>query len=68
MLQLIKYTYYFLNYFLCRRSLVLELKTTRELLSTSLSQVQDLELKSQTVPMLENRIQELEKNMDLDKR
>ena len=43
-----------------RRSLVLELQTTRELLASSLKKVQDLELESRKVPALESRIHELE--------
>ena len=46
-----------------RRSLVLELQTTRELLASSLKKVQDLELESRKVPTLENRIHELERNL-----
>ena len=46
-----------------RRSLVLELQTTRELLASSLKKVQDLELESRKVPTLENRIHELERSL-----
>ena len=42
--------------------MVLELQTTRELLASSLKKVQGLELESRKVPMLETRIQELERN------
>ena len=49
--------------FFYRRSLVLELQTTRELLASSLKKVQGLELESRKVPMLETRIQELERNL-----
>ena len=47
----------------CRRSLVLELQTTRELLASSLKKVQDLELESGKVPALQSRIHELERNL-----
>lgn len=50
-----------------RRSLVLELQTTREVLVSSLKKVQDLELESQKVPVLENRIRELERNLQYKK-
>ena len=46
-----------------RRSLVLELQTTRELLASSLKKVQDLELESGKVPALQSRIHELERNL-----
>lgn len=49
-------------YFPHRRSLVMELQSTRELLSSSLKKVQNLELESRKVPGLESRIHELERN------
>lgn len=51
-----------------RRSLVLELQTTRELLASSLKKVQDLELESNKVPALESRIHELERNLSKNTR
>ena len=46
-----------------RRSLLLELQSTKEVLLSSLHKVQDLELESQKVPHLESRIQDLERRL-----
>ena len=47
-----------------RRSLVLELQATRELLVSSLNKVQGLELETKKVPILRGRIRELEKSLN----
>ena len=47
---------------------MIELQTTRQLLANSLKKVQDLEIESKKVPVLETRIQELEKNLRNNKR
>jgi hypothetical protein len=52
-----------MNTFVCRRSLLLELQSTKEVLLSSLNKVQDLELESQKVPGLESRIQDLERRI-----
>jgi hypothetical protein len=52
-----------MNMFVCRRSLLLELQSTKEVLLSSLNKVQDLELESQKVPGLESRIQDLERRI-----
>lgn len=49
-------------FLLCfRRSLILELQATRELLVSSLNKVQDLELENRKVPLLEKKVTLLEK-------
>jgi hypothetical protein len=52
-----------MDIFVCRRSLLLELQSTKEVLLSSLNKVQDLELESQKVPGLESRIQDLERRI-----
>ena len=51
---------YALTYLRLRKSLLQELKAAKEVLISSLRNVQDLEVESQKVPKLEARIQQLE--------
>jgi len=46
-----------------RRSLLFELQSTKEVLISSLNKVHDLELESQKVPFLQQRVQELERRI-----
>ena len=53
--------------FFYRRSLVLELQATRDLLVSSLSKVQGLEVESKRLPGLQTKIKDLERNINVDK-
>ncbi|XP_023327346.1 EF-hand and coiled-coil domain-containing protein 1 [Eurytemora carolleeae] len=51
-----------------RRSLLCELQSTKEVLLSSLNKVQDLELDSRQVPVLQARVQELERRILVSRR
>ena len=50
-----------------RKSLLHEIKATKDVLMSSLKNVQDLELESRKVPQLEARIDDLEKLLPLER-
>ena len=50
-----------------RKSLLHEIKSTKDVLISSLKNVQDLELESRKVPQLEARIEDLEKLLPIER-
>ena len=53
--------------FLSRKSLLHEIKATKDVLMSSLKNVQDLEVESRRVPQLEARIDDLEKLIPIER-
>ena len=53
--------------FLSRKSLLHEIKATKDVLMSSLKNVQDLEVESRRVPQLEARIDDLEKLLPIER-